>query len=156
MSIALETPPLTYEEERGKPMPSKNHGRVQTNLILELGQKRQYSIYSELTLTMGGANFTPDISIYPREPADFRHDETTRTELPLVAVEIFSPSQSHQEVVEKAERYLRHGIKTCWIVSPPLRTITILLPDGTEEVFHRGVATDPVTGLSADLSQVFS
>ena len=137
-------------------MPSRNHGRVQTNIIGEFLPQQQFSIYSELTLTIGGTDYTPDISVYPREPADYRHDEVTRAELPLVAVEILSPTQSHQGVVEKAELYLRHGVKSCWIVSPPLRTVTVLLPDGREEVFHRGAVTDPVVGLTADLSKVFS
>ena len=137
-------------------MPSRNHGRVQTNLIAEFFQQEQFSIYSELTLALAGMNYTPDISIYPREPADYRHDEPSRADLPLIAVEIFSPSQSHQEVVEKAEIYLRHGVKSCWVVSPPLRTVTVLLPDGREEVFHRGIAKDPATGLTADLAKVFS
>lgn len=137
-------------------MPSRNHGRVQANLTGEFLQQGQFSIYSELTLTIADTNYTPDISVYPREPGDYRHDEASRADLPLVAVEIFSPSQSQQEVVEKAEIYLRNGVKSCWIVSPPLRTVTILLPDGREEVFHRGAAKDPVTGLTADLAAVFS
>ena len=137
-------------------MPSRNHGRVQTNLIGEFLQQRRFSTYSELTLTIAGMNYTPDISVYPHEAADYRHDEPSRAELPLVAIEIFSPSQSQQEVVEKAEMYLRHGVKSCWIVSPPLRTVTILLPEGQEEVFHRGEVKDPVTGLTADLARVFS
>src|SRR5437773_11458474 len=149
MPLEIQPRPLSYEEERGKPMPSRNHGRVQTNLIVEFFQQQRFSIYSELTVTIGGANFTPDISIYPREAADYRHDEITRAELPLVAVEILSPSQSHQEVVEKAEIYLRNGMKSCWIVSPPLRTVAVLLPDGREEVFHSGVVKDPVVGLTA-------
>ena len=156
MATVVPTRPLSYEEERGKPMPSRNHGRVQTNLILEFGHQQQFSTYSELTLFVAGTHYTPDISVYPREPADYRHDEASRADLPLVAIEIFSPSQSHQEVVEKAEVYLRNGVKSCWIVSPPLRTVTVLLPDGREEVFHRGVARDPVTGLMADLEKVFS
>ena len=137
-------------------MPSRNHGRVQTNLILEFGQQQQFSIYSELTLAIAGVNHTPDISVYPREPVDYRHDEPARVELPLVAVEILSPSQGHQEVVEKAELYLRHGVKSCWIITPPLRTVTVLLSDGREEVFHRGAVKDPVVGLTADLVRVFS
>ena len=137
-------------------MPSRNHGRVQTNLIAEFVLQQQFSIYSELTLTIAGADHTPDISVYPHEAADYRHDEPTRAEMPLVAVEILSPSQSHQQVVEKAEVYLRNGVKSCWIVTPPLRTVTILLPDGREEVFHRGPAKDPATGLTADLAKVFS
>ena len=156
MSMEVQPPPLTYEEERGKPTPSRNHGRVQTNLIVEFSRQQQFSIYSELTLTIGGVDYTPDISIYPHEPADYRHDETTRADLPLVAVEILSPSQGEQGVVEKAELYLRHGVKSCWIVSPPLRTVTILLPDGREEVFHRGEVKDPAVGLAADLARVFS
>ena len=137
-------------------MPSRNHGRVQTNLIAEFVQQRQFSIYSELTLNVSGTNYTPDISVYPQEAADYRHDEACRADLPLLAVEILSPTQSHQEVVEKAEVYLRNGVKSCWIVTPPLRTLTVLLPDGREEVFRSGVAKDPVTGMSADLAKVFS
>jgi Uma2 family endonuclease len=155
MSTAAPTRPLSYEEERGKPMPSRNHGRVQTNLIGEYLPQRESSIYSELTLTVAGKEYTPDISVYPHEPADYRHDEVTRSDLPLVAVEILSPTQSDQQVVGKAEIYLRSGVKSCWIVSPPLRTITVLLPQAREEVFRRGIAKDP-TGLSADLAKVFS
>jgi Uma2 family endonuclease len=155
MRTAIERA-LTYEEERGKPMPSFNHGLVQANLIGEFLHHANYRVVSELTLEIEGVNYTPDLSVYPREPADFRHDNVVRRDPPLVTVEIFSPSQTHQEIVQKAETYLRHGVKSCWIVSPPLRTVTLLLPDGREEVFHGGVATDPATGLTADLSKVFS
>lgn len=41
-------------------------------------------------------------------------------------------------------------------MSPPIRTITILGPDGREESHHSGVAKDSVTGLTADLLAVFS
>jgi len=148
--------PLTYEEERGKPMPSRNHGRVQTNTTLEFSRHEQFSVYGELTLTIEGRNYTPDISVYPQEPVDFRHDEVTRKDSPLTTVEILSPSQSVQDLVERAEVYLRNGVKSCWIITPAFRTVTILLPDGREEVFHRGIATDPVTGLTTDLEKVFS
>ena len=137
-------------------MPSRNHGRVQTNLILEFGRQEQFSTYSELTLTMEGADYTPDISVYPHEAPDYRHDEVSREDLPLLAVEILSPSQSHQEVVEKAEVYLRNGVKSCWIVAPPLHTVSILNPSGSTETFHSGVAKDPVTGVSAELDAVFA
>src|SRR5437867_12199153 len=103
MATVVPTRPLSYEEERGKPMPSRNHGRVQTNLILEFGHQQQFSIYSELTLNVAGTDYTPDLSVYSHEAADFRHDEPSRADLPLLAVEILSPTASHQEVVEKAE-----------------------------------------------------
>lgn len=148
--------PLSYEEERGKPMPSRNHGSVQAKLIIDFSKHSQFRIYGELTLQFEGELYTPDISIYPSEPIDLRHDEVRRTEPPAVAVEIFSPTQGYQEVMEKAEVYLRNGVKSVWLVSPPLRNITILAPDGRQESFHSGVAKDPATGLSADLASVFS
>src|SRR5260370_35183583 len=113
MSVEVQPRPLTYEQERGKPMPSRNHGRVQTNLIVEFFQQQQFSIYSELTLTIGGVNYTPDISIYPRETADYRHDEVTRTELPLVAVEILSPTQSDRQCVGRPAPDPAHAQKEC-------------------------------------------
>ena len=152
---ALEQP-LTYEEERGKPMPSRNHGAIQANLIGQFIQQRDFRVYSELSLEFGGKPLTPDLSIYSREPLDFRHDEVQRTDPPLLVVEILSPTQGYQSVMDKVAAYFQNGVKSCWIVSPPIRAITILKPDGTEEVFHSGVAKDPAIGLTADVAAVFS
>lgn len=33
---------LSYEEERGKPVPSRNHAIVQTNLAIELAKHKEY------------------------------------------------------------------------------------------------------------------
>lgn len=156
MSIAALGKPLSYEEERGKPMPSFNHGSIQANLIGEFLRNRNYRVVSELSLDFEGQTYVPDISLYTRQPINFRRDETRRTDPPLLAVEILSPSQGLQEIVDKAEVYFRNGVKSCWIVSPPLRSITILAPDDTELVCHSGTATDPATGLTADLAAVFS
>lgn len=137
-------------------MPSFNHGAIQANLIGEFIQQRNFRVCSELSLELGGQSLTPDLSIYPREPLNLRHDEIKRTDPPLVVVEILSPTQGHQSVMEKVDAYFRNGVKSCWIVSPPFRTITILKPDGTEDVIHSGVAKDPATGLTADVQAVFS
>jgi len=155
MSTQVQPRSLTYQQERGKLLPTRNHARSQANLLADFLPQKQFSIYSEVTLTIDGVDYTPDISIYHREASDYRHDEIKRTELPLVAVEILSPSRE-QEAIEKAEVYLQHGIKSCWIVSPPLQTVTILLPAGRQEVFHGGSVKDPVIGLTADLTRVFS
>lgn len=147
---------LTYEEERGKPMPSFNHGAIQANLIGEFIPQRQFRVCSELSLELGGQPLTPDLSIYRREQLDLRHDVIRATEPPLLVVEILSPTQGTQVVLEKVETYFRNGVKSCWIVSPPFHTITMLKPDGTQEVVPQGVAKDPATGLTANLAAVFS
>ena len=156
MATEILDKPLSYEEERGKPMPSFNHAAVQTNLIAEFARQREFRVCSELTLEFDGRPYTPDLSVYPREVLDLRHDQIRRSDPPLLVVEIFSPRQGSEDVMEKLDVYFRNGVKSCWVVSPPLHTISILRPDGSTETFNAGVAKDPVTGLTADLAQVFS
>jgi Uma2 family endonuclease len=156
MSIETLEKPLTYEEERGKPMPSYNHAAIQVNLITEFARNREFRVCSELTLEFEGRPYTPDLSIYPRQALDLRHDIIRRTDPPLLVVEIFSPRQGYQDVMEKVDVYFRQGVKTCWIVSPPLHTVSILRPDGSTDTFNAATAKDPVTGLTADLAAVFS
>src|SRR6185503_12839401 len=120
MSTAAADKPLAYEEERGKPMPSTNHAVVQTNLIVEFARNRDYRVLSELTLDINGKPYTPDLSIYRRTPVDWRHDIPRRPDPPLVVAEIFSPHQGTQEVLDKVDIYFGFGVKSCWIVSPPM------------------------------------
>ena len=75
---------------------------------------------------------------------------------PLLVMEIFSPQQSMQEVLDKVDIYFAFGVKSCWVVSPPMHSIQIVTADGKETVLTGGTATDPVTGLTADLAAVFS
>ncbi|MBI4664157.1 MAG: Uma2 family endonuclease [Verrucomicrobia bacterium] len=156
MNTEVLESPQTYEQERGKPMPSENHGIVQTNLAIELAKHKEYRVISELSLVLNDRPLTPDLSIYPRRPVDFRHDKIRLTDPPLTVVEIWSPTQEPQEVMNKVEAYLQSGVKSCWVVSPPQRTITIYTPDGGLKSFAEGQVKDPATGLTADLEAVFS
>src|SRR5947209_20628646 len=101
MNTATAVKPLTYEEERGKPMPSLNHGSIQANLICEFARNREFRVVSELTLNIHGTPYTPDVSVYPRAPLDLRRDVARPTDPPLLVVEIFSPQQGTQEVLDK-------------------------------------------------------
>ena len=155
-TAAIEKTTLTYEEERGKPMPSLNHAVSQTNLICELSKNRAFRIASELTLDIAGKSYTPDLSVYPRKPIDFRHDVSRSPDPPLLVVEILSPQQGIQAVMDKVDIYFSFGVKSCWIVSPPMHSIQILTADGGETVLNSGIASDPVTGLTAELVEVLS
>ncbi len=137
-------------------MPSENHGVAQMNLGIELAKHKEFRIISELALELNGRSYTPDLCVYPRRPVDWRHDTLKRTDPPLVAVEILSSTQSSREVMEKVDAYLAGGVKTCWVVNPPQRAITIYAVDGSEKTFAEGQAVDPAIGLTADLVAVFS
>jgi Uma2 family endonuclease len=149
--------PLTYEEERGKPMPSKNHSIIEMRLCLEFSRHREIDVLPEVTLELfPGKWLVPDISVCQRTSLDLRHDVVRLTEPPLLTVEIVSPSQGLEEILEKVEFYLAHGVKSVWMITPPLRGVTIFLPDGSQQSFHDGTVRDPATGITVDLETVFS
>jgi Uma2 family endonuclease len=148
--------PLSYEEERGKPMPSQSHAAAQANLTGEFLRQPEFRVYSEFTLQFEGAPYTPDLSVYHHEPVDWRHDKIRRQDPPLVVVEIASPTQGYQALMEKLDIYFRNGVKSCWMVSPHLKLITIFGLAGEEQNFDSGIARDPRTGLQANVATVFS
>lgn len=146
-----------YERERGKPMPSKLHSVAQTNLTGQLLTYRPaLQVLSELTLHLGDRDLTPDLSVYRDLQIDFTQDETRVTEPPLLAIEISSPTQGIQDLVDKARFMMQHGVESCWIVQPPLRTITVFTPDMESTTYSEGTVMDPATEIEIDLDAVFS
>ena len=138
-------------------MPSRNHAIVQMQLGMEFIKNKEFFPMPELTLELiPGKWLVPDISVYRRSPADFRHDVIRATEPPLLTVEILSPSQGLEEVLDKVEFYLANGVQSVWLVIPALHSATIFLPDGSRQVHQNGLVHDPATGLMVDLDAVFS
>ena len=137
-------------------MPSFNHSVVQLNLGFEFKKVGKFRVASELSLELDGRQMTPDLSVYPASTVDFRHDIVRRTDPPLLVVEILSPRQAYEDVMEKISHYLESGVKSCWMVIPPTQTITIFSPGGVQKTFTEGTVTDPAIGLSAELAAVFS
>ena len=48
---------------------------------------------------------------------------------PVLAVEILSPSDTHEGVVEKINLYLECGVPVVWIVDPDFQTLMVYRPD---------------------------
>ena len=146
-----------YERERGKPMPSKAHGYTQANLIGALFAHRdRFTIFSELTLDLDERELTPDLSLYAAADVDLLHDDVRVQEPPLLAVEIQSPTQSMQALLDKIEFLLGAGVQSCWLVQPPLRTVTVFpgTLDGT--TVSSGTVIDPVLDIEIDVEAVFN
>ncbi len=137
-------------------MPSRNHAIVQMNLGNQFLKDERYRTCSELTLTLGGRDYTPDLSIFPRVPVDWDHDDSKVTDAPLLVVEILSPQQGMQPVMDKLDVYFAHGVKSCWIVTPHLKLISAITPDRARRNFDSGIVTDAAIGIAADVAAVFS
>jgi Uma2 family endonuclease len=149
--IADFTPVL---EKQGEEMPSLNHSFVCAQVMKQLLQNDDIQPLPELTLDIDkGA--TPDISIFPRANVqpNFFEDVLKLQQLPFLAIEVVSSSQSVQEMLMKAATLINAGIKTVWVVEPYGRSIFVI-SDRSKQLFHE----EPVesNGVRVDFAKVFS
>lgn len=154
----MQTEPLSdYERERGKPMPSKLHSVIQKRLIIAFHPfEPPYTVFSELTLELDGRELTPDLSVYEHLDVDFTQDELRMTDPPLLTVEIASPTQGIQDLIDKIRFLLNSGVQSSWLVQPQLRTITVYSGDMASQTYSEGTVADPVLDIEVDLDDVFS
>jgi len=147
-----------YELERNKPMPSKLHSQLQSNLIflLKLDYREKYNVLSELSLNLNGWSSVPDICIYPKTEMDFQTDEIQVNEKPLGIIEILSPTQSLQDLIQKTAKYFELGVKSSWIVIPLLKNIHVFESREKYQVFQvHEILKDANLDISLDLGEVF-
>ena len=146
-----------YELERGKPVPSRNHSIVQLNVGFELKTRyrEQFRFMSEINIDIAGRVLVPDIGIFEKVPIDMSQDQIVLTQLPLTTIEILSPKQALDELVDKAAAYLQAGVKSCWIISP--KTAGMFLYAGTGYHYFQApeTVTDPATGIELPLAPLF-
>jgi Uma2 family endonuclease len=135
--------------------PSVNHSYIQANLIGELRKLRQYSVFSELSIEINSKEYVPDVCIYPKRKISLVHDIVRMTEIPLLAVEILSPSQVIQELTDKIEIYLNAGIQSCWLVVPATHTIAVYHNLENFDGYSSDKVIDEKLSISLPLSEIF-
>jgi Uma2 family endonuclease len=136
--------------------PSKNHSFVHTMLIGELLSLKQYSVFTELSIEIEGKEYVPDISVYSKpNEIDFVHDIIRVKEMPLLAVEVQSPSQGIQELIDKIEIYLNAGIQSCWLVTPATRSIAVFNEIKKKPVIFNDKVIDEKLNISLPLDDIF-
>jgi Uma2 family endonuclease len=137
-------------------VPSLNHGQIQFLLSgALLPYRNQYTIASEVAVQLDDLRVTPDLCVYPKLEVDYQRDVVRMTEPPLLAVEIVSPTQSTQAVVDKITGMLEAGVGACWLVQPAMQTITVYTKDAKPRTVSEGTLTDPATEIEIDVSDVF-
>jgi hypothetical protein len=60
-----------------------------------------------------------------------------------------------QDLVHKIEFLLNAGVQTCWLVQPPLRTVTIFPGTLDGSTVSSGPLSDPVLDVEFDVREVF-
>jgi Uma2 family endonuclease len=149
----------TYEIERGKPMPSLLHAVVQMRLALYLGvhYPGKFLVLPELTLDTPGEKSIPDLVIDNMRAIDFSQDVIKQSNPPLATIEILSPTQVLQTLLDKTNDYFSFGVKSCWVVIPPLKTIYVFkAPNNYKAFTDADVLHDPNLDIEVPLEVIFA
>jgi Uma2 family endonuclease len=100
-----------------------------------------------------------DLAYVSAELAAHEPDDTTLIDgVPILAVEILSPSDTVEEVHAKVESYLRVGVALVWIVDPHDRTVLVYQPGEEPELFNvrRELSGEPhLPGFRVPVAQIF-
>jgi Uma2 family endonuclease len=151
--------PSAYELERGKPLPDLTHGALQANLIVELklNYGNQYRIASEVALATVPDGTTPDSVVYPARELKFVNESARQADAPLLTVEIQSPSQSSDEMVDKTNQYFAFGVRSCWIVFPAMKGVAVYSAPGTYQFYHGDdLLKDSALDIQLELKKIFA
>lgn len=131
------------------------HSAIQINIGKKLAEIEKYRAFSELTIVINGTDYKPDICLYPYKKIDWEIDAIRVEELPLLAVEIISPTQGTLELVEKTKIFLESGIKSCWLVTIHPQSVSVYSAIDSKKVFYEGDVIDDVLGIQVPIKDIF-
>ena len=127
-----------------KPIPQGKHSRIQTALsaaINQIGESQKLTLaFTELRCTFGDRSLVPDIAVFEWEniPLDANQEILDRFNIPPDwVIEILSPQQSPNAVINKIIFCLNHGTKLGWFIDPEDRSVMIFQPKKLPEIKYR-------------------
>lgn len=145
-----------YELERDKPMPSKHHAFIQTNIIIGISIKYpdKFQLLSEVKIGFPVRDRIPDLAVYP--PMEFGEEEIKMTEIPLCVIEILSLSRNHLDLTEKRKEYFAASIQSYWLILPDLKSVYVYYSLEDFEIYsYRDVLIDKKLDIELDLNLIF-
>ncbi len=128
---------IELQEEEYQEMGSLNHSIVQAQITGLLYPDERFRIMVELSLDASQIDLSqfglktkdelkPDICLYQgRRELSIPDDILKMTEMPLLAIEVLSPTQTIGDILAKFKAYFALGVKSCWLVTPLIKAITI-------------------------------
>ncbi len=134
--------------------PSYSHSMLLITIGSEINKGQKFRAFGELTIIIDGKDYIPDISVYKWRKANYLGKDIIKMEeMPLLAIEIVSPTQGKNELFEKTETYLQAGIQSVWIVDPQAHSIIVTDQNGIRH-YHENILKD-ITGVNIDIAVIF-
>lgn len=147
-------------EEEVIEMGSRNHSYLQIKLGALLLGLDKYLVLSEISLDSSlletnTKEMRPDLALYPKLTIDFLQDEIRMQTMPLLVIEILSPRQSIDEILEKFRGYFKLGVQSCWLVLPPLKSVSVFSSPNQEQTFSQGDVVDDALNIRLAVKSIF-
>ena len=141
------------DDKKDEEMPSLNHSYISIQILRQLLENEKIEPLPELTLDIDNG-LTPDISIFLKEQIqpNFFHDVSKFQQMPVLAVEVISSSQTIQELLEKAAQLVDAGVKVVWTIEPHSKSVFVTTPS-EEKLFHDEVVENE--SIKVDFAKVF-
>ena len=97
----------------------------------------------------------PDVALYSKRSINFLQDELRMSEMPLLAIEILSPAQGQQSLIDKINALFEMGVQSCWLVNPGIQAVTVFSSFGNAETFVAGVIRDVQLDIEISHAELF-
>jgi Uma2 family endonuclease len=134
---------------------------IATELSLDVSSPERQEILTHCQIR-AKQELKPDVALYyvedlhyldPAEEVDLIRIE----KMPLLCIEIISPSQSNRLLLAKFRAYFAMGVKSCWYVDPNLKLIKVYSSPKDSEVFsEKGEVIDKTLDIRLPLNKIFA
>lgn len=144
-----------------KPMPKTRHSILQKRLLNAIdNSSNDYTALPELRCTFGGRSIVPDVAVIAWNRIQINQagePEDNFTQAPDWTIEILSPEQQANRVIDNILHCRRHGCKLGWMLDPDDRSILIFAPHQELEVCRGERQLIAIAGIDLTLTaeQVF-
>jgi len=153
-------------------MGSLNHSLAAGQITGLLFNDERFTVMPELSLDTSQIDLkrfnlkakdelVPDISVYTEPPLvpdkEVEDDILRVSQMPNLAIEVLSPSQSVGGLVRKIKAFFALGVKSCWLVIPVNESITIYSKPDVFRLFSTNdtEAIDEVMDIRLPIQKVF-
>ncbi|BAZ48261.1 hypothetical protein NIES4103_08680 [Nostoc sp. NIES-4103] len=121
-----------------KPMPKIRHSILQKRLLTAIDNSNdQYTALPELRCTFAGRSIVPDVAVVAWSRIQLNEvgePEDHFTEAPDWAIEILSPDQNANRVIDNLLYCLQHGCQLGWLIDPDDYSVLIFAPQQQPEI----------------------
>jgi Uma2 family endonuclease len=145
-----------------KPMPKTRHSILQKRLLTEVDTHTDaYTALPELRCTFGGRSIVPDVAViawHRIKTNEAGEPEDDFTEAPDWTIEILSPDQKVNRVIDNILHCLKHGTKLGWMLDPDDYSVLTFIPQQEPEVCRGDRQLKAIEGFHLTLTpqQIFS